>query len=227
MKQYPHIEPYYDSKFIGEYCYAFDKIDGSSFRSEWDRRTSKKSNFGFKKFGTRTQMITKSNHPFALAADIFMDKYADDLDKIFTEDKFFRGVNKITVFGEYYGENSFAGLHNPSDEKDVKIFDILVERKGFVKPNDFIDIFGHLDIPTLVYQGVLTQEFIDKVRNNEFDLMEGVVCKGVRQTKGNEVVWLLKIKSQKWLDRVKEKYGEKRLLEEFDGKIPIFTSKVL
>ena len=163
-------------------------------------------------------MIGNVRHPFAHTVDIFEDKYAESLDKIFTYNKLFRGVRKITVFGEYFGENSFAGLHSPQDEKDILIFDVFLERKGFLPPKDFIDTFSEVGIPKLVYQGYLTEEFIKQVRHNMFNLCEGVVCKGT----DNKQQWMVKIKTIEWLNKVKEKYGQKRIEEEFDGKVPDF-----
>ena len=48
-------------------------------------------------------------------------------------------------------------------------------------------------------------------------LKEGVICKGVRKTKGDELVWMTKIKTIEWLNKVKELYGEKGLLEELNN----------
>ena len=82
MKTYHTIEKYNESDF-GKYIFSFDKIDGSNFRAEWDRKLSKRTSFtmGFKKFGTRTQLITKNN-PFVEAVGIFENKYAENLDQI-------------------------------------------------------------------------------------------------------------------------------------------------
>jgi hypothetical protein len=41
-----------------------------------------------------------------------------------------------------------------------------------------------------------------------------MVVKGSRQTKGDELVWLTKIKTNDWLKKVKNKFGEKYLLKE-------------
>ena len=74
MREYPHID--YGTGIYGENVYAFDKLDGSNIRVEWNRRNAKKSAFtgGFTKFGTRTQIISKTNQHFGDSVDIFMDK---------------------------------------------------------------------------------------------------------------------------------------------------------
>lgn len=216
MKQYPSIE---SKGIFGEPIYAFDKLDGSNLRATWVRKLSKKTNFtmGWKKFGTRTQMINKVNENFGDGVEIFLDKYGEDLDKIFTEDKDFRNAREITVFFEYFGPNSFAGWHNPKDIKDVVLFDVNVFQKGLMKPKDFVEKFGHLHIPTIIYQGNYNQSLIDNVRANKYNLIEGVVCKGVRKTKGQDIVFMSKIKTIDWLIKVKTTLGQKRLLEELNN----------
>jgi hypothetical protein len=58
---------------------------------------------------------------------------------------------------------------------------------------------------------------IEDVRNNIWKLKEGVVCKGTFKTKGSDQVWMVKIKSKEWLERVRNKLGEIALLEEVNG----------
>ena len=144
---------------------------------------------------------------------------------MFFENKYFRNVDQVTLFCEYFGENSFAGRHFPEDKKDVMLFDILVYKKGFIKPKDFIELFGHLPIPNVVYQGNYNKALIDNIRNRT-DLMEGVVCKGVRKTKGNELVWMVKIKTNQWLFRLKDKFGEQELLREMNNDSILMKSAI-
>jgi hypothetical protein len=69
------------------------------------------------------------------------------------------------------------------------------------------------DIPKLIYKGEYNSDLIQKVRNNDFDLTEGVICKCVHR----DEVWMTKIKTKEWLERVKNKLGEKALLEELNN----------
>jgi hypothetical protein len=220
MKQYPHIEYFCNAPF-GETVWAFDKIDGSQIRTEWNRKLSKKSNFtnGFSKFGTRGQLINKTSEAFGDSVNIFMDKYSEDLNKIFRTDKDLINIDTFTVYLEYCGENSFAGRHQATDLKNLVLFDIEAYKKGFITPKNYIEKFGHLDIAELIYHGELTKEFINDVYEGKYDLTEGVVCKGVRKTKGSEVVWMCKCKTKIWLERVKEKLGEKALKDELNGEL--------
>jgi len=209
MKTYHSINRYsYD--YLGKYIYAFDKIDGSNFRVEWDRKLSKKSNFtfGFKKFGTRNEIISKYN-PFIEAVSIFENKYAESFNKIFISNKLFQGINKITIFGEFFGDNSFAGLHNWDEYHDLIFFDIFLYKKDYLTPSLFIKTFENLiNIPKLVYKGILTELFIKEIESN-IELKEGVVIKGV----DNDKIFMEKIKTKKWLNKVRDLYGEQKMIE--------------
>ena len=206
MKHYPRI-PHYNKGLFGQNCFSFNKLDGSSMRFEWNKKR------GFYKFGTRNVMIDKSNSDFSEAIDIFLNKYSEDLNSIFT--KKYKSVENFVVFGEFYGENSFAGKHIDSDKKDIKIFDISQYKRGIINPKEFLENFGDLDIPELVYRGIYSEEFIKEIKNS--NLKEGVVCKGTFKVKGSEIVWMSKIKTKEWLSKVKSLYGDSAIIDEFNG----------
>lgn len=208
MKAYPKIE-YYNKGLFGETVYAFDKLDGSNIRAEWNRKR------GWYKFGTRTQMIDVNDPNFGETIPLFLDKYSNDLESVLR--KKYSNTESVVVFCEFLGENSFAGRHYPEDIKDIIMFDVNLYKKGFITPSDFISNFGHLHIPDLVYKGIYDYHLIDSVRENSFNLKEGVICKGVRKTKGDEITWMTKIKTIEWLDKVKNLYGEKALLLELNN----------
>ena len=206
MKTYNSIQKYKEDH-LGKHIFSFEKIDGSNFRAEWDRKLSKKTSFtnGFGKFGTRREAIHK-NHPFIEAVGIFENKYAEDLDKLFTEEKIFRGVQRITVYGEFYGAHSFAGRHDWEESHDVVIFDVFLYKKAYLPPAEFVRTFSTFDIPILEYRGPLTEEYIERVQNGDG---EGRVYKGT----DNQKVFMGKIKTHQWLNKVKELYGEAVMLE--------------
>jgi hypothetical protein len=208
MKSYPKIE-YHNKGIFGQEVVAFDKLDGSNLRFEWSYKR------GWYKFGTRLVMIDRSNEQFGQGIDIFLNKYGEELDKVFRTK--YKKVESFVVFGEFLGENSFAGQHLESDKKDVTLFDINQYKRGFINPNEFLKNFGHLDIPKIVYQGKYNNDLITTIRDNK-ELKEGVIVKGQNKTKnGGEEVWMVKIKTNDWLKKVKEKFGEKYLLEELNN----------
>ena len=210
MKQYPSID-YWNKGILGTYVYGFDKIDGSNLRSEYSFKNSKKNTYtnGFDKFGTRTQMTCAADENWGQGVRLFIEKYSEGLNKIFHDDKDFRNAKKITTFFEFYGPNSFAGWHDPEDKlnnrMDVVLFDVDVYQKGFIRPKDFIEKFQHLGIPTIVYEGNYNMSLIEDVRNNVYGLNEGLVVKGTTKTKRKDVenVWMSKIKTLQWLQKVK------------------------
>lgn len=202
MKQYPTIN-YWNKGYFGEYCYAFEKLDGSNIRAEWSKKQ------GWHKFGTRGQMIDATDRLFGEAVILFRETYADDLEKVF-KDKY-REVKNFVVFMEYFGERSFAGWHHPEDKKQVVLFDVNQYKKGFIEPKEFIKYFGHLKTPRVIYEGSYNRNLVYDIKNS--DLHEGVVCKGVRK----KLVWMTKIKSNKWLDRLRELKGEIALMKEVNG----------
>lgn len=213
MKSY-HSLQYWDDSLIGNRVWAFDKLDGSNMRFEWSRKR------GWYKFGTRRTMIDESNEQFGDAIPLFLDKYGEGLERIFKDDKKYRNINSFVVFAEYFGENSFAGNHDPKDEKDIVIFDISQYKKGWIHPKDFINDFSHLDIPNLIYDGIFDEDFVEQIKNDT-NLIEGVICKGSKKTKGDDIVYMFKLKTNKWLTRLKNEFGEDALLEDTNGKIKL------
>lgn len=199
MKSYPSILHWNEKRF-GDYVYAFDKLDGSNIRFEWSKKR------GWYKFGSRRTMIDENHEQLGEAVTIFQNKYADNLEEVFKDPRF-RNSRNFVVFAEYVGPNSFAGFHEPDDEMDLVLFDVSQFQKGIVPPKDFIEYFGHLHIPEIVFQGHFDQELVDNVRNNQYNLHEGVIVKGVRKTKGNDITWMTKIKTNAWLERLKKEKG--------------------
>lgn len=203
MIEYPSILP--SSKAPREHCMAFEKIDGSNIRVKY---TNKK---GFHLFGSRNQLLDK-NHPFlGEVVDIFYKEYENPLVDAIEEN--WPNEREIIVYGEFFGLKSFAGFHQKDDPKKFVLFDIMVGHKNrkFVLPQDFIDICDKHNIkrPRVVYVGNLTDEFIKDVRDNKFDLAEGVVCKGTKPTGAHRGhVWMAKIKTQKYIDSLRKNFGD-------------------
>jgi hypothetical protein len=203
MIEYPHIMP--SSKAPREACVAFDKLDGSNIRVKY---TNKK---GFHLFGSRTQMFDKG-HPFlGDAVDIFYQKYEDKLVDLIEQN--FPNEREVIAFLEFFGPNSFAGFHVKEDPKDLVLFDILVGHKNrkFLMPQQFVDLTASVgaQTPRIIYTGNLSDQFIQDVRDGKYDVVEGVVCKGVLKTGAHRGgMWMAKVKTRTYLDRLKGKFGE-------------------
>jgi hypothetical protein len=214
MKAYPSI-PYWNQGHFNTQCYVFDKLDGSNIRCEWSKKR------GWYKFGTRKRMIDENDDQFGDAITIFLNKYGDELDRVFRTEKSLRNTDSFVTFSEYYGASSFAGIHFDDEQKDVVLIDVNQHKKGIIPPLDFIDIFGHTGIPEILYSGLYTEELVELVRNNELtehDLKEGVVVKGSKKTKRfADNVWMCKIKTNQWLLNLRDKKGHAELLRELNG----------
>ena len=203
MIEYPSILP--SSKAPREHCIAFDKLDGSNIRVKY---TNKK---GFSLFGSRTQMFD-NGHPFLGAAvDLFYRDYENPLVDLIEEN--FRDEREVVVFLEFLGDKSFAGWHDKDDPtKRLVLFDIMVGHKNrkFLMPQEFVKLCqGNVTIPRIIYEGNLTDQFIQDVRDGKYDVFEGVVCKGTKKTGAHRGgMWMAKIKTQHYINLLREKMGE-------------------
>lgn len=198
MKQYQEINYYGD--YWGLPIIAFDKIDGSNLRFEYSQKR------GFYKFGTRNMMIDKTNEPFGFAIDIFLNKYGEDLTKIFRGHKNYRNTTNFVCYAELACSSSEFGQHDfKSGKFDVVLFDVEQHKGGFVPPRQFVRDFGYVDLPKVIYEGNLNREFVASVKANEYGLKEGVICKGQVPNRKENNLYYCKIKTDDWLDRLKSK----------------------
>lgn len=207
MIEYPSIIGC--SKAPRENCVAFDKLDGSNLRFKW---TAKR---GFDTFGTRTQLISEETPVFGRGVSYFLKNQASILNDYFKKE--YKNTREIIVFGELYGPNSFAGTHVETDDLKITVFDVLIGHKNryFVKPKELIKTFGKLiELPRVIYEGKLNDEFISDVRNDKYNLIEGVIVKGTETSgahRGN--MWQCKVKTLKYLAKIKQQFGEEGLLK--------------
>ncbi len=220
MEVYHSIEHFSDkSSLFGQKIMAFNKYDGSNFRVEWNYRLRNSIQKGFTNFGTRTQQITEKTPHYGEAVKIFLEKYAEPLCESLSDRKKrspFNGVDKVTAFFEFFGQNSFAGFHNQTDEKDLVLFDVLLDKIGFLPPNEFQEIFSkqwYLHSAELIFQGILTKEFSETIKTNVWNLpvakypqvKEGVVCKQISAPIGHKLE-MTKIKTEWWIKELKSRH---------------------
>ena len=196
MKDYPSIPRSTGQDFREFDAYVFDKLDGSNLRWEWARKS------GWYKHGTRTRLFDETDEVFGGAIAIFQRTLAEPLIKIARDERW----ERMIVFTEFWGPRSFAGLHEPEDEKQLTLFDVNPYKKGILGPKQFLKLFGHLNVPRFLGTRRWTRGFVEHVRHGEISDIteEGVVGKG---GEGHKLV-MAKAKTQKWIDRVLAKYGE-------------------
>jgi len=201
MKTYPTI----DREVTNQPIYAFDKLDGNNIRAEWSRKN------GFWKFGSRKRLVDESDELLGASKQCILDKYEDDLSKLFREQRW----QKAVAFFEYHGPQSFAGQHHEADEQTVTLFDVAGDKKGILEPRPFLKIFGHLDIAPLLYHGNANSEFVAEVEEGRLEGMtfEGVVCKGKHISPGRPLMF--KVKNRAWLEKLQAHCrGDEQLFKE-------------
>lgn len=198
MKDYPHISRSRGQSFRAiPDATIFDKLDGSQIRVEW----SGKRGIEWNKFGTRDQLLDPNDPVFSPAIGIFRRDWQDALGRIVHAERWERGV----AFFEFWGPNSFAGQHDPEDEKHLTLIDVAPHRMGIMGPRRFLSTFGDLDVPTVVDTRNWTREYVEQVWRGEIPhiTFEGVVAKG---GDGHHLV-MAKAKTEAWVIRVKELYA--------------------
>lgn len=191
MQQYPTILGSTKAP-LGEQCIAFYKYDGSNLRWEWNPKK------GWFKFGTRQELFDASNPIYGEAIPIFMDTMAKDI--VERVKKMERNCERITVFTEFFGPTSFAGKHTPGEQKELRLIDAFLFKRGFMNPRQFVKVFGDLPYTAeIVYEGNLNKQFIQDVRASRYPVWEGVVCKGDD--------FMVKVKTTAYFKKLNEVFG--------------------
>ncbi|HAZ42997.1 MAG TPA: hypothetical protein DDW76_01975 [Cyanobacteria bacterium UBA11369] len=200
---YPKISDSKNSPF--KQCIAFEKYDGTNLHWVWEPE------LGWYAFGTRRDRfdlddrgIAEFNlaHPgLSEAPELFLKDFAKSLETIFLNNPQYN-CPEIAVFTEFFGLNSFAGMHQNDDPKQLILFDVQTDN-GMISPFEFIQDFSRLNIARVVYRGKLTGKFIDDVREGKYGVAEGVVCKGGSSSKD---LWMVKIKTYAYMQRLQQAF---------------------
>jgi len=180
---------------------AFDKLDGSNIRAEW---TSKK---GWHKIGTRNRLLDAMDPVFGKVPVILENGIGPSLGRTLSK----LGHDRVMCFFEFHGPGSFAGMHKANEEQILTLIDVAPFKQGIMMPDKFLEQFGHLNIPKVLWFGVVDDEFIVKVRESMLPEMtfEGVVCKGTNNKKTKMPI-MFKQKSKAWLDKLKIHCGDNK-----------------
>lgn len=218
MKHYDSFENIkYDGSLLGEEIWALNKIDGQNFCSKFSPKQKE-----FTMFGSKTQNVDETSEQFGEAVRYFKERMSDKIKKIILENikkgEVFNGVEEISIFCEWYGENSFSGFHKEGDELKLCLIDVFLKKKGYIEPKLFYKLFENKDIeiPELIYKGKLTKDFINSIMNNDWTktncryptVKEGVVCRRSTLMKGQRLP-KVKIKTKWWFDKLTETYPDR------------------
>ena len=225
MKHYDSIPRIQDDGTLkSEMVWGFNKLDGQNFCV-----TYKPKHKIWGPYGSRTRTVDENDEQFSQTVKWFQDSnYKPILENLVANNRgkkqVLNGIDEMTFFFEWYGENSFAGRHQEGDEMHLALIDVFLKKKGYMEPKDYYEIFnGHgVELPELVYTGPLSSEIIERVRENDWtqegadfpNVKEGVVFKRSTMMKGQRRP-SVKVKTKWWLDKLHSMYTEEecKLLE--------------
>lgn len=197
MKDYPSIPSSRGTRFRELYgCHVFDKLDGSSMRSEWSKKR------GWYKHGKRKGLIDHTNPHLLEVPELFERTLAEPLTRLARDNRW----QHLVVFYEFWGDQSIAGLHFAGDPKRLTLFDAAADKKGILHPREFLRRFNNY-VPTAEYMGRVhwTRDYVERVRRGEVECtFEGVVGK---VSDGKYKIVRAKAKTQAWIDKVIELHG--------------------
>lgn len=183
-------------------CVVFDKVDGTNLHWDWDRE------FGWHAFGTRRDSYNllpegiadfeKDHQNLRGAAALFERTLAGPAAEIL------RALpgQQVVLFTEYVGPGSFAGSHRAEEEKSLVLFDVRLDGH-MLGPEEFVDRFGHLDIPRILYRGKFKGQLLEEVYQGKYDVPEGVVVKGG----SGHSLWMAKVKTRAYEARLRSQFG--------------------
>lgn len=224
MKHYMSIPRFKDDKsLLGEDVFAFNKLDGQNLCIKY---LPKKNDF--QSFGSRRMVIDEQSEVLGDAVAFFK---ASDIPMVLSEIVAenskkrgeFNGVDEITFYFEWLGEHSFAGFHEPNDRMRLSLIDVWEKKKGLIEPKQFLKLFydvGTLDCPELIHKGKLTNDFVEKIENNDWtqpnalypNVKEGVVITRSTRLPGQNLP-KCKVKTKWWLNELHSRYTEDKWKE--------------
>ena len=226
MKEYGSIPRFFDDGTLkGEQVVAFNKLDGQNFRVKYTPKGATKKQFTM--FGSRHQYVDENTEGFGDAVRYFKEHYESVLRDIIVNNSgkkgVFNGVEEITLFFEWYGDNSFAGFHQEGDTMHLALIDVFLKKKGYIEPNTFIELFcenDKVETPDVIYIGKLDMDFVNSIVNNDWtqegcqypNIKEGVVIKRSTLMKGQRLP-MCKVKTIWWLGQLHNRFPEEKWKE--------------
>ena len=221
MKEYNSIPRFFDDGTLkGEQVVAFNKLDGQNFRARYVTKGQDKKTFT--QFGSRHHLVDESDDQFGDAVRYFKEHYDGVLRNIIAANSgkkgIFNGAEELVFVFEWYGDNSFAGFHQPNDVMHMALTDVFIHKKGYIEPKDFIEIFcenDKVETPEVIYVGKLNMDFVNSIVKNDWTkegceyptVKEGVVIKRSTRLKGQRLP-MCKVKTIWWLDKLHNTFSE-------------------
>lgn len=218
MKHYDSIPRIQDDNSLhGETVWGFNKLDGQNFCVTYNCRSK-----SFGPYGSRTVTVDENSEQFGWVVKWFENSdYRDILLQIIANNsskkQIFNGVDEITFFFEWYGDNSFAGKHVEGDNMRLALIDVFLKKKGYMEPGEFYKLFNdcYIETPELIYKGPLNADIISQIQNNDWTksgcdfptVKEGVVFKRSTLLKGQRRP-SVKVKTKWWLNQLHSLYSE-------------------
>ena len=218
MKHYDSIPRIQDDGTLqGETVWGYNKLDGQNFCVTY---RPKKDAFG--PYGSRTVTVDERSEQFGNTIAYFLAKGYEDILAIRVaqnsgKGQVFNGVDEITFFFEWYGDNSFAGKHEEGDEMHLALIDVFLKKKGYIEPKEYERIFRNtsIEMPELIYTGPLNADIISRIQKNDWTqpdaefptVKEGVVFKRSTLLKGQRRP-SVKVKTKWWLEKLHSMYSE-------------------
>jgi hypothetical protein len=200
MKEYPSI-PRATGTLFREIpdAYIFDKLDGSSLRSEWNPKR------GWYKHGRRHGLLDDSNPSLGVAPELFEQRLAEPLARIARDNRW----QSLIVFYEFWGVKSLGGQHAEDDPKFLTLFDAAANKKGILGPAEFLRVFdGKVETASFLGRHNWTRGYVEDVREGR---VEGITSEGVVAKAGSgHAIVRAKAKTQAWIDRIIAVHGEIR-----------------
>lgn len=197
MKEYPSIPIYKKVSLSGKKFHTFDKLDGSNLRFEWDCKKS------WHKFGTRSRLFDDTDCVFGEAIKLWLEGNGPKLEAIAISKKW----KHVIAYAEFYGPSSFAGSHINEEPKQLDVFDIAVNKQGFLMPEDFLDISNQFSSAKYLGHFLWDHAFVQDVYENK---VSGVTFEGVIGKRGSKHNFeQVKAKTKLWVDAVKGKLDAK------------------
>src|SRR4051794_32428950 len=106
MKEYPsipaagHLLARSVDDYLGRPFVAFNKLDGSNVRADWDRKR------GWHQSASRRRLLDESQPLRGQAIRLILDGYGDGLSKVFTDAPALGRPAEATAYFEFFGPHS-------------------------------------------------------------------------------------------------------------------------